>query len=177
MGMWKGGSDATFAKRAAGTTVRKHSTYSSLDCLYIFCTRPAAVARHDIIICLYTPGGLHAGTIVWSPPETISTATNAVSPPASWKVLPSLPSPQADNAAVYVQVQGRGYVYMSGGYHGYKYSPHYDHNLYRYDIAAARWQVVASGNFPGMVNNAIALDEQNHIFFAAGYSPDVNAIT
>ena len=119
----------------------------------------------------------HAGTIVWSPPETISTATNAVSPPGSWKVLPSLPSPQADNAAVYVQVQGRGYVYMSGGYHGYKYSPHYDHNLYRYDIAAARWQVVASGNFPGMVNNAIALDEQNHIFFAAGYSPDVNAIT
>jgi hypothetical protein len=47
-------------------------------------------------------------------------------------VLPSLPSRQADNAAMYVQAQGRGYVYMSGGYHGHKYSPHYDHNLYRY---------------------------------------------
>src|SRR3989442_925279 len=55
-----------------------------------------------------------------------------VSPPGSWKMLPSLPSPQADNAAVYVQAQGRRYVYMSGGYHGHKYSPHYDHNLYRY---------------------------------------------
>src|SRR5260370_36830278 len=95
----------------------------------------------------------------------------------SWKVLPSLPSPQADNATVYVQAQGRGYVYMSGGYHGHKYSPHYDHNLYRYDVAAARWQIVASENFPGMVNNAIALDDQNRLFFIAGYSPDVHALT
>ncbi len=140
---------------------------------------------------VYTRLYHYVGTIAWSPPGLISVATHAlisptaaagqdhqtVSPPGSWKVLPSLPSPQADNATVYVQAQGRGYVYMSGGYHGHKYSPHYDHNLYRYDVAAARWQIVASENFPGMVNNAIALDEQNRLFFIAGYSSDVYAIT
>jgi hypothetical protein len=120
MGMWKGGSDATFAKRAAGTTVRKHSTYSSL------------------------------------------------------KVLPSLPSPQADNAAVYVQVQGRGYVYMSGGYHGYKYLPHYDHNLYRYDIAAARWQVAATG---GSLLGTAACDGHGHVFLVRGANDFSNPTT
>jgi len=66
---------------------------------------------------------------------------------------------------------------MSGGYHGHTYSPRYDHNLYRYDVAAARWQVVVNGNFPSMVNNAIALDEQNNLFFVPGYSSDIYAIT
>lgn len=66
---------------------------------------------------------------------------------------------------------------MSGGYHGHQYSPHYDHTLYRYDVAAAHWQVVTNGNFPGTVNDAVALDEQNQLFFVAGYSPDVSAVT
>src|SRR5215472_17224067 len=85
-------------------------------------------------------------------PQPTSTPINVGSPSGSWRVLPSLPSPQADNAAIYVQVQGHDYVYMSGGYHGHTYSPRYDHNLYRYDVAAAQWQVVVNGNFPSMVN-------------------------
>ncbi len=117
----------------------------------------------------------------WSPPRKTrtatktSTATTVVNLRSAWRALPSLPSPEADNTAVYVQVQGRGYVYMSGGYRGH--APNYDRTLYRYDVAAARWQAVTNGNFPGMVNNAVALDEQNQLFFAAGYSSDVYAVT
>jgi len=66
---------------------------------------------------------------------------------------------------------------MSGGYHGHTYFPNYDHNLYRYDVAAASWQVVVSGDFPSMVNNAVALDEQNNLFFVPGYSSDNNAVS
>src|SRR5205807_7618717 len=50
-------------------------------------------------------------------------------------------------------------------------------NLYRYDIAAAHWETLANQNFPVMVNNAVALDEQNRLFFTAGYSPAFSAIT
>jgi N-acetylneuraminic acid mutarotase len=113
--------------------------------------------------------------IIGSPTASTSVTSNIGRLPGSWHLLPSLPSPQADNAAVYAQVQGRGYVYMSGGYHGHTYFPNYDHNLYRYDVAAARWQIV-SGNFPSMVNNAVALDEQNNLYFVPGYSSDNNAI-
>ncbi len=96
---------------------------------------------------------------------------------STWQVLPSLPSPEADNTAVYIQVQGRAYIYMSGGFRGSKVIPHYDHNLYRYDIAAAHWEILANGHFPGMGNNAAALDEYNHLFFTAGYSPDTYTVT
>ncbi len=95
---------------------------------------------------------------------------------SSWQVLPSLPSPEADNTTMYVQVQGRAYIYMSGGFRGSKSSPHYDRGLYRYDIAAAHWEMLGSKDFPGMLNNAVALDEQNHLFFTAGYSPDLNVV-
>ena len=95
---------------------------------------------------------------------------------SSWQVLPSLPSPEADNTTVYVQVQGRAYIYMSGGFRGSKNSPHYDRGLYSYDIAAAHWEMLESKDFPGMLNNAVALDEQNHLFFTAGYSPDLNVV-
>ncbi len=83
---------------------------------------------------------------------------------SSWQVLPSLPSPEADNTIMYVQVRGRAYIYMTGGFRGSKNSPRYDRGLYRYDIAAAHWEMLESKDFPGMLNNAVALDEQNHLF-------------
>ena len=93
-----------------------------------------------------------------------------------WQALPSLPGAEADNATVYVELQGRAYIYMSGGYHG---SPPtaYDRSLYRYDIRAAHWETVSSGHFPGMVNNAADVDEQGHIFFTAGYSSDTYTVS
>ncbi len=33
-----------------------------------------------------------------------------------------------------------------------------------------------SNNFPGMGNNAAALDEQNHLFFTVGYSPELLSV-
>jgi len=99
------------------------------------------------------------------------------SPPSSWQVLPSLPSPEADNTAVYVQIQGHNYIYMSGGFRGPKISPHYDHTLYRYDIAAAHWETVVANTFPGMVNNAVALDTHNGLFFTIGFSSDLYTVT
>jgi len=65
---------------------------------------------------------------------------------------------------------------MTGGYRGSDV-PRYDHNLYRYDIAAAQWEVIADKGFPGMVNNAMAVDGQNQLFFVAGYSSDTYTVT
>ncbi|WP_165423643.1 protein kinase domain-containing protein [Ktedonosporobacter rubrisoli] len=87
-----------------------------------------------------------------------------------WQALPPLPSPEADNTAVYVELHGRAYIYMSGGYRGPTASPRYDNSLYRYDIQAAHWEQVVVEKFPGMVNNAAVQDGQGHIFFTAGYS-------
>jgi serine/threonine protein kinase/N-acetylneuraminic acid mutarotase len=95
---------------------------------------------------------------------------------SSWQALPSLPALEADNTAIYVRVQGRAYVYMSGGFHGDKARPRYDHALYRYDIAAARWEQLAV-SLPGMLNNAAASDEQGNIFFSAGYSTDLYSVS
>jgi serine/threonine protein kinase/N-acetylneuraminic acid mutarotase len=94
----------------------------------------------------------------------------------SWQALPSLPALEADNTAVYVRVQGRAYIYMSGGYHGDKARPRYDHTLYRYDIATAHWEQLATAALPGMLNNAAASDEQGRIFFTAGYSTDLYSV-
>ncbi|MBA2680791.1 MAG: protein kinase, partial [Ktedonobacteraceae bacterium] len=91
-----------------------------------------------------------------------------------WQALSSLPTAEADNAMAYVELQGREYIYMNGGYRGSP-PPAYDHNLYRYDIRAAHWEMV--GHFPGMVNNAATVDEQGHIFFTTGYSSDTYAVS
>ncbi len=91
-----------------------------------------------------------------------------------WQALPSLPAAEADNTAVYVELQGRAYIYVSGGYHGSP-SAVYDRSLYRYDIRAAHWETV--DRFPGMVNNAADVDEQGHLFFTAGYSSDTYTVS
>ena len=105
------------------------------------------------------------------------TATMTVLPGSSWQALPSSPSPEADNTAIYVQLQGHSYIYMSGGFRGPRLTPHYDHSLYRYDIAAAHWETVVHNTFPGMVNNAAAQDEQHNLFFTIGFSSDSYAIS
>ncbi len=95
---------------------------------------------------------------------------------SSWQALPSLPVANADNAAVYIEEQGRGSIYMSGGYLSSRASSdYYDPSLYRYDIDAATWEVV-SKHFPTMVNNAAAVSEHAQIFFTAGYSPDTRTV-
>lgn len=95
---------------------------------------------------------------------------------SSWQVLPSLPSPEAENTAIYVNVGGRAYIYVSGGYLGDGRAPSYDHSFYRYDILAKHWEVVTNAQFPGMINNAAVVDEQGHLFFTAGYSTDTNDV-
>ncbi|GCE18164.1 protein kinase domain-containing protein [Dictyobacter kobayashii] len=93
-----------------------------------------------------------------------TTLTNA------WLRLPSTLKPEADMAAVYVVEKGHPYVYMNGAYRSPEH-PSYDHTLYRYDVIATRWEMVEN-NFPGMVNNAAAVDERNTIFFTVGYSSE-----
>lgn len=122
----------------------------------------------------------HTGNVLIQgkqPTRVTPEQTMTVVPNSSWQILPSLPSPEADNTAVYVQIQGRGYIYLTGGFRGPKATPHYDHNLYRYDIAAAHWETVVAHTFPGMVNNAVAMDEQHNLYFTIGFSSDLYAIT
>ena len=116
-------------------------------------------------------GGLNSAT---PPAQTQRPSQPGAS---TWQVLPSLPSPEADNTATYVQVGGRAYIYVSGGYRGFELKPAYSRELFRYDIAAAHWETVESKGFPGMGNNAAALDEHNDLFFTAGYSPDTYRVT
>lgn len=127
----------------------------------------------------HTPFPTRSATSTTTSPPTAS-ATSAVNASASltgsWQQLPSLPSPEADNAAIYSQVQGRDYIYMNGGYRGSSRQPYYDRGLYRYDIAAAQWQVVVSNGFPGMLNNVVVQDEQGQLIFSAGYSTDTYTV-
>ena len=111
-----------------------------------------------------------------TPTITSPTRTSAPQLQSAWQVLPSLPSPEADNTALYVTIQGHSYIYMSGGFRGPKASPLYNQGLYRYDIAAAHWETADSA-FPGMGNNAAALDERGDLFFTAGYSPQSLSVT
>lgn len=104
--------------------------------------------------------------------QPAQTAHSTVIPSSAWQVLPALPAPEADNTALYTEVQGRAYIYMSGGYRGARNLPHYSHGLYRYDIAAAHWESLTIKGLPGMGNNAAALDKYGRLFFTAGYSPD-----
>ncbi|MBE3560203.1 MAG: protein kinase [Ktedonobacteraceae bacterium] len=108
-------------------------------------------------------------------PQTTPLDPTSVWTGVAWKTLPSLPATEADNTAVYVQANDHSYIYMTGGYHGPKQAPHYDHSLYRYDVLAARWEA-ANERLPGMLNNAAAVDNQGHIFFTAGYSTDTYAV-
>lgn len=114
-------------------------------------------------------------------PTQVPTSTPTMTPTqppftGSWSSLPSLGSPEADNVAVYVKLQQGDYIYMTGGYHGRYFSPHYDNSLYRYDIAATQWEVVTN-NFPGMINNAVVQDEQKDLFFTDGFSTDNQRVT
>ena len=104
-------------------------------------------------------------------------ATPVPTPDDSWQQLPSPSSPEADNTATYVRVQGKAYIYMNGGYRGPKNTPHYDRGLYRYDITNAHWEMLTNTDAPDMVNNAAALDERGYLFFTVGYSPDVYAVS
>ncbi len=118
----------------------------------------------------------HSGSVTRGQQVNITPAVTTT-PTATWQQLPSPPSSEADNSATYVQLQGKGYIYMNGGFRGPNAVPHYDRGLYRYNIASAHWETLAIDNFPGMVNNAAALDEQGHLFFTAGYSSDTYAVT
>ena len=124
---------------------------------------------------LLAQGPLVATKSAHSP--TSATPTSTVVTNGSWQRLPSLASVQADNTAAYVQVQGRTYIYVNGGYRGAKASPHYDHHLYRYDIMAAQWETSANTQFPGMVNNAVAVDPSGRLFYTSGYSTTSYAVT
>ncbi len=105
-----------------------------------------------------------------------TTTTRVVAPNSSWQQLPSLPAAQADNTAAYVQIQGHAYLYVNGGYRGEKASPHYDRHLYRYDIEAAHWETSANTQFPGMVNNAVAVDPSGRLFYTVGYSTNTYTV-
>ena len=90
----------------------------------------------------------------------------------TWQSLPSLPGPEADNTAVFVQYQGRPSIYMIGGYRSQDNTYSYDRKLYRYDILAARWETIETTKIPGTLNNSLATDGHGMLFFTAGYSTD-----
>lgn len=130
------------------------------------------VAMSSLLICtrLLQPAEKHVQII--SPPTPVPlTVTPTDQYTSNWLKLPALLSPGADNAAVYTTLHGQGYIYMNGGYRGQTH-PFYDYNLYRYNIAAARWEVVMHDSFPSMVNNAAIADEQQTLFFTAGYASE-----
>ncbi|GCE25976.1 hypothetical protein KDA_14600 [Dictyobacter alpinus] len=108
---------------------------------------------------------------VSNPDQDTSAPTRSTTLSNTWLRLPALPQAQADNAAVYVEEQTHAYVYTNGAYHKPDH-PSYDRTLYRYDITTRHWETVPLAHFPGIVNNAAAVDEQNRIFFTSGYSSD-----
>src|SRR5713226_4007864 len=116
-------------------------------------------------------------------PAITASETHVVTPPPevttqiTWQALPSLPSPEADNTASFVVVQGKSYIYVSGGFRGASAKPRYSRGLFRYDIAAAHWEELASKGFPIMGNNAAAVDENHHIFLTGGFSTDSGKVT
>lgn len=116
-----------------------------------------------------------------SSPHPILTSTKQVLTPVEpvnvWQDLPSLPSAWADNTALYVQAQSQAFIYVTGGFRGTQATPAYSQGLYRYVIATAHWEKVHVANFPGMGNNAAALDAQGDLFFTGGYSPDPGTIS
>jgi serine/threonine protein kinase len=123
-----------------------------------------------------TPTAGPAGTGTKSVSTSTPTAPTARPVSSSWSSLPALPSPEADNVAIFARVQQRGYIYMSGGFRGTTYSPPNDNHLYLYDIAASQWEIVTS-NFPGMYNNSVVVDEQNNFYFTGGFSSDNQVVT
>ncbi len=120
--------------------------------------------------------GSTTGTVVTTSPQG-TTLTTPMRPQSVWQTLPSLPLGEADNTAMYVSLSGQSAIYMSAGYLGRNHIPHYDRGLYRYDTSMAHWDKVADANFPRMVNNAVAQDEQHNLFFTAGYSPDLGMVS
>ncbi len=139
-----------------------------------------AVGGGIAALALARPFGVGAGpaSTPTAGPTVTGTRPSPTAPPvtSSWSPLPSLPSPEADNVALYARVQQRSYIYMSGGFRGAQYSPQNDDHLYRYDIAASQWEIVTS-NFPGMFNNSVVLDGQNNFFFTGGFSSDNQVVT
>ncbi|HZO72070.1 MAG TPA: protein kinase [Ktedonobacteraceae bacterium] len=118
-------------------------------------------------------------TATRSAPSMTATATQDVVQTigSHWQALPSLPSAEADNVAGYIEMYGKGGIYVSGGYRDAAHSPYYDRNLYYYDITAARWERVSNARLPGTLDNAAAVDGQGRIFFTVGYSTDSYAVT
>ncbi|HLG64154.1 MAG TPA: protein kinase [Ktedonosporobacter sp.] len=113
-----------------------------------------------------------------APSKTVTAPQDVVRTIGSrWQALPSLPFAEADNVAGYIEMHGKGGIYVSGGYRDAAHSPYYDHNLYYYDIMAARWERVSSVRMPGMLDNAAAVDGQGRIFFTTGYSTDSYTVT
>src|SRR5712692_727756 len=123
-------------------------------------------AHHTPTTPTITASQMH---IVTPPPEVTTQIT--------WQALPSLPSPEADNTASFVVVQGKSYIYVSGGFRGAGAKPRYSRGLFRYDIAAAHWEELVSKGFPIMGNNAAAVDENHHIFLTGGFSTDSGKVT
>ncbi len=105
------------------------------------------------------------------------TLTPEVTTQMTWQSLPSLSTPQADNTASFVVVQGKSYIYISGGFRGAGANPLYSRGLYRYDVAAAHWESIASAGFPMMGNNPAAVDENQSLFFTGGFSADTGKVT
>ena len=140
----------------------------SILMLFLF----AAALTSFFALSYYTHQAKH------TPPQQQPTLTrpSSIASQTPWQVLPSMPSPQADNTASYIDLQGKAYVYVSGGFRGATVSPLYARGLYRYDIAAARWESLNVAGLPTMGNNTAAVDEHQRIFFTAGYSADVHAV-
>jgi serine/threonine protein kinase len=104
-------------------------------------------------------------------------ATRDGKPLNPWQSLPALPSAEADNTALSVQVHGQTFIYMTAGYWGAHSPTSYNQGLYRYTPATARWEKVNVANFPLMANNAAATDGQGDLFFTGGYSPTLGAVS
>ena len=101
-----------------------------------------------------------------TPPITITTMRQYTS---NWQRLPTLLSPEADNAAVYIKLRGREYVYMNGGYRG----PTHPFMTITCTVMISPPHIGRSSYtmiFQSMVNNAATVDEQQTLFFTAGYS-------
>lgn len=144
-------------------------------CILILLLSGSLLAYHYFTTLTSSPGASRPTYVEPVPPT--STPVPTIDALQSWQSLPTLPSQEADNTALYVQNQDQAFLYMSGGYRGAQAVPAYSHGLYRYDISTTRWTKLDLPGFPLMGNNAAAQDQQGDLFFTGGYAPDTGTVS
>ena len=115
-------SSPSLTPQAPPPALRKHSRRGMLIlslCILFILISGSLLAYHYVATHALSHHPQPRGTLLR--PASSLTAQPTIAPtesPVAWQSLPALPSVEADNTALYVQVQGQAFIYLSGGFRG-----------------------------------------------------------